>query len=180
MKLLPTGAEPAPPLSTPLPPPDPRPPAADWGPTSAVYVESYRLMLRIAFSLTGSREAAEDAVHDAFCTVGPKLAVLDDPVPYLRVAVVNRCRSLHRRSVGESERLRRATAGAAVDSRMESELVEFADALDKLPFAQRAAIVMRFLDDLPDEEIAATLDCRRATVRSHIHRGLAQLRKDLS
>jgi DNA-directed RNA polymerase specialized sigma24 family protein len=37
--------------------------------------------------------------------------------------------------------------------------------------------VLRFYEDRPDAEIAALLGCRTATVRSHVHRGLAALRK---
>ena len=50
--------------------------------------------------------------------------------------------------------------------------------LATLPDRQRAAIVLRYYDDLPDEEIAAALDARLGTVRSLISRGLATLRAD--
>jgi DNA-directed RNA polymerase specialized sigma24 family protein len=40
--------------------------------------------------------------------------------------------------------------------------------------------VLRYLVDLDDAEIATTLRCRPATVRSLVHRGLARLRKELS
>jgi RNA polymerase sigma factor (sigma-70 family) len=45
-----------------------------------------------------------------------------------------------------------------------------------LPAKQRAAVVLRYYEDLPDAEIAAILDCSPATVRSQIHRALASLR----
>jgi RNA polymerase sigma factor (sigma-70 family) len=48
--------------------------------------------------------------------------------------------------------------------------------LATLPDRQRAALVMRFFDDLADEEIAAALGCRVGTVRSLVSRGLAALR----
>ena len=56
-------------------------------------------------------------------------------------------------------------------------LGEFADALAALPERQRAAIVLRHHLDLPDDEIAALLGCRRSTVRSLVKRGLASLRE---
>jgi RNA polymerase sigma factor (sigma-70 family) len=49
--------------------------------------------------------------------------------------------------------------------------------LAELPDRMRAAIVLRFYEDLPDAQIAELLDCAPATVRSLIHRGLARLRK---
>lgn len=146
----------------------------DWGSTSQTYEASYRTMLRVAYSILGNSAAAEDAVHDAFCSVGPRLGTLDDPIPYLRVAVVNRCRSIHRR---ES---RRPHPDRETSSTIDPGLFEFGDALDSLPFAQRTAIVLRYLCDLPDEEIADVLKCRRSTVRSHVRRGLATLREELS
>jgi len=49
--------------------------------------------------------------------------------------------------------------------------------LRTVPDRQRAALVMRFFHDLPDEEIADALGCRIGTVRSLISRGLASLRE---
>ena len=51
------------------------------------------------------------------------------------------------------------------------------DALAALTDRQRAAIVLRFYEDVPDDRIAEILDCRPATVRSAIHRGLQSLRR---
>jgi RNA polymerase sigma factor (sigma-70 family) len=51
------------------------------------------------------------------------------------------------------------------------------DALGRLPYRQRAALVLRYYEDRPDHEIAEVLGCRPATVRSLVHRGLEALRK---
>jgi len=48
--------------------------------------------------------------------------------------------------------------------------------LTALPEAQRAALVLRYQEDLTPEEIAATLDAPLATVKSHLQRGLKLLR----
>ena len=61
-----------------------------------------------------------------------------------------------------------------------AELVEVHDALARLPERARAVVVLRYLVDLPDREIAETLGCRLGTVRSIAHRALRQLRKELS
>jgi RNA polymerase sigma factor (sigma-70 family) len=151
------------------------PPAArvDWSGTEAAYAASYRDLLRVAFVLTGSGAAAEDVVHDVFSRVGPRIATLDNPAAYLRVAVVNQCRSLHRRFT------RAPGPSPAADVALDTGLTEFRDALLTLPARQRAAVVLRFLCDLPDDEIADILDCRVATVRSLVHRGLAALRTQI-
>jgi RNA polymerase sigma factor (sigma-70 family) len=142
-----------------------------WAGSEAVYESAYRNLLRVAFVLTGSGATAEDVVHDVFAKVGPRIDTLAEPVAYLRVAVVNRCRSLHRRDVAAPR------PDTATETVMDVGLVELRDALIALPIRQRTAIVLRYLCDLPEEEIAANLKCRRSTVRTLVRRGLADLRE---
>ena len=49
--------------------------------------------------------------------------------------------------------------------------------LDRLTPRERAAIVLRDVEDLPAEEVARRLDCSKATVRSHIANARIKLRK---
>src|SRR5262245_20726754 len=51
--------------------------------------------------------------------------------------------------------------------------------LARLPKRQRAVLVLRYYEDLPDVAIAAVLSCRESTVRSQAARGLAALRAAL-
>ena len=146
------------------------PSSTSWSGSEAVYAAAYRDLLRVAFVLTGSGAAAEDVVHDVFCRVGPRIAQLDNPAAYLRVAVVNQCRSLHRRLV------RAPRPELPREVVLDTGLTELHDALQALPVRQRTAIVLRYLCDLPEAEIADILDCRPTTVRTLVHRGLADLR----
>ena len=146
------------------------PSSTSWSGSEAVYAAAYRDLLRVAFVLTGSGAAAEDVVHDVFCRVGPRIAQLDNPAAYLRVAVVNHCRSLHRRLV------RAPRPELPREVVLDTGLTELRDALQALPVRQRTAIVLRYLCDLPEAEIADILDCRPTTVRTLVHRGLADLR----
>ncbi len=141
-----------------------------WAGAEGVYTQSYRDLLRVAYILTGSGAAAEDVVHDVFCRVGPRIAELDNPAAYLRVAVVNQCRSIHRR-ITRAPRVDRVP-----EIVLDTGLTELRDALQELPARQRAAIVLRYLCDLPEAEIAGILGCRPTTVRTLVHRGLADLR----
>ena len=142
-----------------------------WQGTEAVYAAAYRDLLRVAFVLTGSAPAAEDVVQDVFAAVGRRIDTLAEPAAYLRVAVVNRCHSLHRRAVAAPQPDR------STDAVMDVDLIELRDALMGLHIRQRSAIVLRYLCDLPEEEIAGILKCRRATVRTLVRRGLAELRE---
>lgn len=142
-----------------------------WEGSEAVYAEAYRELLRVAFVLTGSAPAAEDVVQDVFTKIGPRIDTLAEPAAYLRVAVVNRCRSLRRRYVAAPQ------PDHPVEPVMDVGLIELRDALMALPIRQRSAIVLRYLCDLSEEEIAVNLKCRRSTVRTLVRRGLAELRE---
>ena len=48
-----------------------------------------------------------------------------------------------------------------------------------LPARQRAAVALRFYDDLAFAEIAMILDCPESTARSYVHRALERLRAQL-
>ena len=138
-----------------------------------LYRSHYGPMVRLAYLLTSNNALAEELVQDAFVKVHRNWASASNPPAYLRTAVVNATRSYHRRRVLELERRPRPPDPA--------ELVadEMWDALQTLPHRQRAAIVLRFYEDLPEDEIASALGCRPNTVRSAIHRGLARLRKEI-
>ena len=137
----------------------------------ALYRAHYPALMRLAFLLTGSNEAAEDLVHDVFLRARGRMP-LEHPSSYLRAAVVNACRSHHRRLD-----VARRHAPPPAPLVMPRELVEFRDVLLRLPVRQRSAVVLRYFCDLSDGEIAELLSCRPTTVRTLVHRGLAKLRE---
>jgi RNA polymerase sigma-70 factor (sigma-E family) len=129
-------------------------------------------MVRLAFLLTGDRSASEDLVQDSFTRLQGRWEMVDDPSAYLRVAVVNACRAHHRR-----QRRERAHFPDLVLDAVSRETPMMLDALAKLPYRQRAALVLRYWEDRSEREIAEVLGCRPATVRSHVRRGLESLRE---
>lgn len=133
---------------------------------------------RVAYLMTGSAAAAEDAVHEVFLRCIDRLQSVDHPRSYLRSAVVNECRSQFRR--GQLAERYRRQAGPTPDQELPHELLETREALSVLTPRQRAAVVLRYFVDLPDDEIADVLGCRPTTVRSLVHRALAQLREVLT
>ncbi len=137
-----------------------------------LYHESFSSMVRLAFALTGSNALAEDLVQDVFVRVHAKWSRVQHPRPYVRRAVVNACQSSRRRQARERERTL-----AAVEPSVELGADELFDALEQLPYRQRAAIVLRFYEGLPDADVAEALGCRVGTVASLVHRGLGDLRK---
>ena len=118
-------------------------------------------LIRVATLVLGTRAEAEEVVQEAFVASARQWAGVRDPGAYLRRAVVNRCHGLLRRRVTANRwRPDPPPPSAPV------QLVELRDVLLSLPYRQRTAIVLRYLEDLSDEEIADVLGCRRATVRS--------------
>jgi RNA polymerase sigma-70 factor (sigma-E family) len=139
-----------------------------------LYEARFAEMVRLAFLLTGSTETAQDLVQDSFVRLHRKWSTVRTPDAYLRTAVVNACPSHHRRRARERSK-RIEPDGVAVLG-----ADELADVLLKLPYRQRAAVVLRYYHDLPDREIAEALNCRVGTVASSIHRALARLRLELN
>jgi RNA polymerase sigma factor (sigma-70 family) len=137
-----------------------------------LYQESFAPMVRLAVVLTGSEASAEDLVHDSFIRVHAHWGHVEHPPAYLRRTVVNACRSAGRRAA--RERTKRPLMLAPVG---ELEADELFDALEKLPYRQRAALVLQYYEGLTQAEIADALGCREGTVASLVHRGLAQLRR---
>lgn len=143
--------------------------------------EQSATLLRSAYLLTGNAAAAEDLVQDTLLRLYPRwdrVLAADVPIAYVRRSLVNGFLNQRRRPanrelvVGElPERLTSRDIGVDVTNR---DLVW--RLLATLPDRQRAALVMRFFDDLTDAEIAESLGCRLGTVRSLISRGLAALR----
>lgn len=146
----------------------------------ALYREHRAQALRLAYLVCGDHARAEDAVAEAFAKVYPKWrrGKVREFGPYLRRAVVNEVRKgIRRRSVEQREEARHrvgpdtADVGEALGDR---ELVRAA--LDRLPTAQRAAVVLRYFEDLSLAETADVLGVSVGTVKAQVSRGLDRLR----
>jgi RNA polymerase sigma factor (sigma-70 family) len=133
----------------------------------------YEPMVRVAFLLVGSRAEAEDVVQDAFARIELRWARLDKAEGYLHRCVVNRSYDvLRRRRLEQRFRLLHRD-----DAATELEADELGDALASLAPKRRAAVVLRYYAGLPEREIAEILRVRPGTVKSMLHRALAQLRE---
>lgn len=141
-------------------------------------------LLRFAYVVTGSQHAAEDAVQDALaraCERWDRVARTRDPDSYVRRMVVNAHISRWRRVRRESPVAEVLARDAQADH---AERLGTGDAVwsvcRDLPPRQRAAVVLRFYEDLDYAEIATLLGCTEVTARSHVHRALGALRTRLA
>jgi RNA polymerase sigma-70 factor (sigma-E family) len=147
-----------------------------------IYQRSAPAGFRLAYLLTGDRALAEDLVQEAFLRFVGRLHHLHDPDAfdaYLRRTIVNLSKDSFRRRTLERSYLARRTAELR-DDHADRDVAAYESmraALLSLPSRQRAAIVLRYYEDLHESDIAGLLRCRPATVRSLVARGLETLRK---
>jgi RNA polymerase sigma-70 factor (sigma-E family) len=148
-----------------------------------LYVQHAPDGIRLAFLLTGDRALAEDLVQEAFARLVGRLRHLRDPNAfggYLRRTIVNLSTSHFRRRKVERAYLERVARAPEIATNPNEELDEtMHEALLRLPERQRAALVLRFYEDLSDVQTADILRCSAGTVRSLVSRGMKTLRTEL-
>ena len=141
-------------------------------------------LVRLGYCLTGDRGAAEEAVQDAFVSLYRNWDTLRDrsvALPYLRVALVNRCRSVHRRqarTIRATEPLTPEVAslpGVDGDAIAHDESVRLAAVVRELPQRQREVVVCRYYLDLTERQTADLLEVSVGSVKKHASRALAAL-----
>ena len=141
----------------------------------------YPRLLRTAYLLVGDRGLAEDLVQSGLVkTLGAwgRLADVEVVEAYTRTTIVRLAgRWGRRRWRGEIPtcRVPDVEAAAAPDPVL---AVDVRRALARLPWEQRAVLVLRYFDDLNEGDIAAVLGCRVGTVKSHASRALQTLRHE--
>lgn len=143
-------------------------------------------LLRLAYTLTGSRVDAEDAVQDALARALPRwerISAADDVDAYVRRMVVNAhtswWRRWRRKEIPVAEVRVAECAPGPEDGPAADERQAIWQACGRLPEAQRTAVVLRYYEQLEYAEIAALTGVAEGTARSRVSRGLAALRDDL-
>jgi RNA polymerase sigma-70 factor (sigma-E family) len=138
--------------------------------------------LRLAYLLTGDRGLAEDLTQDAFVKVVGRFHDLRNPDAfwwYLRRTIVNLSRSHFRRRRTERAWLVRQQVDEAHNDPDVGERERLRAALLSLRPEQRAAIVLRYFEDLSEADTAQALGVAVGTVKSMVSRGMERLRKEL-
>jgi len=140
----------------------------------------YGDLLRTAYLLTGSSHAAEDLVQSALLRSMRRWEHIDEPMAYLRRAMVNQQVNLWRRISSHEVLSAVLPEGRTAVRPDQTEAVaqrdELLKALGKLPVRMRAVLVLRYWEDLSETETAQILGCAPGTIKSQASRGLARLR----
>src|SRR5699024_6837631 len=150
-------------------------------------------VFRLAYRLTGNIHDAEDLTQDVFVKVFRALANFEpsNVEGWLHRTTTNEFLDQVRRKqrikmVALPETSDRRLADKAHERRPERAIEhrnlvdDVQEALARLSPQMRAAVVLRDMEGLSYEEIAATLNISSGTVRSRIHRARAALRKELA
>ena len=147
------------------------------------YVRSRsRALLRTAYLLTGNMADAEDLLQSALAKTYLAWDRIEDRGAldgYVRRALVNTHISWWRRRRLEEYPTDEIPDQAVVDHSVSSELQEsLRRAIDRLPQRMRAAVMLRYYDDMSEAEVADVLGVSLGTVKSTVSRAVAKLRID--
>ncbi len=147
------------------------------------YVRSRsRALLRTAYLLTGNVADAEDLVQSALAKTYLAWDRIEDRSAldgYVRRAMVNTHISWWRRRRLEEFPTDEIPDQAIVDHSSSSDLQEtLRRAIDRLPQRMRAAVMLRYYDDMSEAEVAEVLGVSLGTVKSTVSRAVAKLRID--
>jgi RNA polymerase sigma-70 factor (sigma-E family) len=141
------------------------------------YASCFGVAYKVAYRILGQREDAEDVAAEALARAQLRWSRLaDHPEPWVSTVAsrlsIDRWRHLRRARSAPQDAPGRADAFAL-------ERVDLVRALEALPRRQRTVVVLRYLADRPEAEVAAALGCSVSTVRTHASRGLASLHEAL-
>jgi RNA polymerase sigma factor (sigma-70 family) len=146
-------------------------------------VESQRLFA-VALSILRDEGEAQDAVQETLVRAWRAQGSLfraDSPSRWLTRVCVNHCISRRRylRSRGWPPLDLSESSGSSRDPGSIAQGIDMDHAYRQLSLKQRAAITLTYGHGFSVEECAALMSCRPGTVRTHVARGLATLRKEL-
>lgn len=140
------------------------------------FEELYRLAYRVSYRILGDRGDSEDVAQEALARVHARWARLGAaPHGWVVRVATNLAIDRYRR---RSRRVRSEREIGLVEAHL-AERMDLARALDRLPRRQRQVVVLRYLADWSEADVARALACTPGTVKVHAFRGLAALRSVL-
>ncbi len=134
-------------------------------------------LTKLAFCLCRNKQLAEDLCAEAFARAWPRWesGKIEDLTPYVRQMVVNLCRKSWRRELVVRRYQPQLAASTVTDPSTPRDF-ELIDAVLRLSPHLRAAVVLRYFEDLSEAETATLLSISTGTVKSRVSRALTILR----
>lgn len=151
-----------------------------------IYDQTHPSLFNFLCYQAGDRDTACDLLQDTYVTALARLDTFQGSgtlLGWLRAIALRKCLDWRRQV---RSRLRKLTAFARESSSETAATAQeafpglgegFQQALDNLSPRQRAALLLRELEDLPFADVAETLGCGEATARVHYHRACQNLRE---
>jgi RNA polymerase sigma factor (sigma-70 family) len=137
-----------------------------------LYRQHQRRLRGLAASAMLDWSQADEVVHDAFAGLAGRVDEVDNPEGYLQRSVINLAlRVVKRRG--------RTVPARPIEPPSIPEIDEMWSIVATLPARQRAVLVLRFWEDLTQDQIADVLDIPLGTVKSALHRALRALKVEL-
>lgn len=159
-------------------------PGATYAPRFAdFYRDQYRSAVRLAVVLTGSASVAEDLVQDVMADAHRRWGDLqgyDEPVAWLRRALVNRSISWHRRAAVAGRGLLRLANRPEPPYGLEAADWELWRRVRALPARQAQVVALVYVEHLTLAEAAAVLGIAVPTAKTSLARAKQRLARDLS
>jgi RNA polymerase sigma-70 factor (sigma-E family) len=140
----------------------------------------YKLAYLLAASRTGAEDLLQTTLEKAYVNWS-RIARMEHPEAYMRRILVNTLLSGRRRAwVGEQPfgELPETTEGSSDLPVLDRALLW--PLVCALPTRQRAVVVLRYYEDLSEDQIAEVLGCARGTVKSQSSAAIAALRRALA
>jgi RNA polymerase sigma-70 factor (sigma-E family) len=148
---------------------------------SAAFDRLFRDAYRVAYRLLGNRDDAAEVAQEALARAlvrWNRVSDAGDPAPWVVRVAANLALDRWRRAK-TADRHRADATRAEVEVVVVPERIDLHRALAALPRRQRQVVVLRYVADMSEADVAGALGCSVGTVKTHASRGLAALRAAL-
>lgn len=143
-----------------------------------LYYEYRRLMKYIAFDILKDNQLAEDAVHNAFIKLSNHLNKIDEischkTKSFIVIVIENTAKDMYRKRKREADvHLEEITRfNGSDDFSLSSYSIEnIVSKIESLPAIYRNVLVLKYLQDLDNKEIAKLLNLKESAVRKRLER----------
>ncbi len=149
----------------------------DW------YSREYsRVLAAVAFACDGMSPGVEDATNEAFLRAlerWHRVGQMNNPTAWVTKVAINQSRRWFRRTAIERAGAKRTTLLSYVDATDNVTHADLLDALSQLTHRQRRVIVLRYVSDMTQQDVATELQVAPGTIASTLHQARSRLKEDL-
>jgi len=142
------------------------------------YTSSFRRITGQLYAMIGDRDEAQECVQEAFVRAWAhrgKLTKAEHPDAWVRTTAYRLAVSRWRRTRLAKRPADRAVSPAVQTEAADETRVALVAALARLPEAQRQALVLHHLCDLPVHAVAREVGVAEGTIKARLSRGRAAL-----